>query len=70
MSCLSLLSIKHHKEYMEWLKQKLGYTTMEGWYKISKKDIKKMNIIINNITQYVKILNLSLDPYLNIIHIL
>ena len=32
--------IKHHKEYMEWLKQELGYTTPEDWYKISGKDIK------------------------------
>ena len=27
------------KEYMEWLKQKLGYTTMDDWYKINQKDI-------------------------------
>ena len=29
--------IKHQKEYMEWLKLELGYTTPEDWYKISKK---------------------------------
>ena len=31
--------IKHRKEYMDWLGKELGYTTMDDWYKISKKDI-------------------------------
>ena len=31
--------IKHRKEYMDWLGKELGYTTMDDWYKISRKDI-------------------------------
>ena len=27
--------IEHQKEYVEWLGEELGYTTMEDWYKIS-----------------------------------
>ena len=30
--------IKNQKEYMEWLEKKLGYTSTEDWYKISKQD--------------------------------
>ena len=30
---------ENHKKYIEWLGKKLGYTTMEHWYKISSKDI-------------------------------
>ena len=31
---------ENHKKYIEWLGKKLGYTTMEHWYKISTKDYK------------------------------
>ena len=31
---------ENHKKYIEWLGKKLGYTTMEHWYKISTKDFK------------------------------
>ena len=33
-------NIKNHKIYMKWLGKKLGYTCMEDWYNISKKDFK------------------------------
>ena len=31
-------NIENQKEYMKWLEKKLGYTCMEDWYKVSKKD--------------------------------
>ena len=30
---------ENHTKYIEWLGKKLGYTTLEDWYKISTKDI-------------------------------
>ena len=48
-------NIENHKKYIEWLKQKLGYTTMEDWYKTIGKNIREnggagliLNIIGNS----------------------
>ena len=29
---------KNQKDYIYWLGKKLGYTTMEDWYKVSRAD--------------------------------
>ena len=59
---------QNQKNYMEWLGKKLGYTTMEDWYKINKSIIMNnqgAGLISNQFnSSYIKLLN-SVYPNYN-----